>query len=601
MCGIAGIVSYRDDEPPDESEALAIRDHMRARGPDGAGLWRSNDGMTLLAHRRLSILDLSDRAAQPMSSSDGRYVVVFNGEIYNYPALRTELEAAGAQFQTSCDTEILLHLFAREGLAMLPRLRGMFAFALYETQSRRLHLARDVYGIKPLYYADDCHCFRFASQVKALLAGGKVAPTFDPAGVAGFCLLGSVPEPFTFYSAIRALPAGHSLTVDEEGARRPVAFGSIAAFLTGAMDSPSLDLSELRRALHESVEAHLLADVEVGLFLSAGVDSSALLGLMRDCGQSRIRALTLGFSEFAGSEADETALASRIAAHYGAEHIVREVTKKEFERDLSAILGAMDQPSIDGVNVWFVAKAAREAGLEVALTGLGGDELLAGYPSFFEIPRWARATWAPHRLRLGGLLRKAGEALLPGPASRNPKLFGLVEYGGSFPGAWFLRRGLFMPHELPALLGETVAKEGLRELGVSSIIDVAMSPDPVDPRRRVCALESGLYLRNQLLRDADWAGMAHSVEIRTPFVDHALLCAAAPILPRLEPGQGKALLASAPSKPIPRDVLTRPKSGFTTPLRAWIGAGESDRLVSRAWARRILAANGVATQVGIPI
>ena len=210
MCGVNGIFAYHlAANAPDEVELLATRDAMQARGPDGSGLWWCSDRRCGLGHRRLSILDLSDRASQPMVSADGKLVITFNGEIYNYSALRTELEAAGARFRTTSDTEALLHLYARHGAAMVHRLRGMFAFAIWDEMRRELFLARDPYGIKPLYTANDGWTFRFASQVKALLAGGRISRDAEPAGIAGFHLFGSVPEPFTLYRDIRALPAGH--------------------------------------------------------------------------------------------------------------------------------------------------------------------------------------------------------------------------------------------------------------------------------------------------------------------------------------------------------------------------------------------------------
>ncbi|MGC2524015.1 MAG: asparagine synthase (glutamine-hydrolyzing), partial [Stellaceae bacterium] len=394
MCGIGGIFAYHSAAgAPGEADLLGLREAMRARGPDGAGCWWSTDRRCALAHRRLSILDLSDRAAQPMASTDGTIVVTFSGEIYNYRALRAELEAEGVRFRTSCDTEALLHLYARHGEAMVPRLRGMFAFAIWDATRGRLFLARDPYGIKPLYIADDGWTFRFASQVKALLAGGRVSRDPEPAGIAGFHLFGSVPEPFTLYRDIRALPAGHTQRIDAAGPREPRCFTNLAAILaSGASDpSPAAELGErVRAAVHDSVRAHLLADVEVGIFLSAGVDSGALLGLMGDAGQRRTRAITVAFDPFCGTADDEAPLAAQVAARYGAQHIVRRVGEREFRDDLPAIIEAMDQPSIDGVNTWFAAKAAKEAGLKVALSGLGGDELLAGYPSFVDVPRWRR-------------------------------------------------------------------------------------------------------------------------------------------------------------------------------------------------------------------
>ena len=349
-------------------------------------------GAVALGHRRLAILDLSSRAAQPMTSADGRLTVTYNGEIYNFPELRSELERDGVRFRTSCDTEVLLHLYASCGAAMVRRLRGMFAFAIWDDTTGKLFLARDPYGIKPLYTANDGWTFRFASQVKALLAGGRVSRDPEPAGLVGFYLFGSVPEPFTLYRAIRALPAGHTQIVDAGGPHEPVPFASLATVLAeGARDpAPARELAERVRAGGlDSVRAHRLADVEIGVFLSAGIDSGAVLGLMRDAGQPKIRAITLQFDEFRGTVEDETPLAAEIAARYGAEHIIRRVDRSEFERDLPDILDAMDQPSIDGVNSWFVAKAANEAGLKVALSGIGGDELLAGYPSFRDLPRMA--------------------------------------------------------------------------------------------------------------------------------------------------------------------------------------------------------------------
>ena len=305
-----------------------------------------------------------------MTSEDGRSVVVFNGEIYNYPRLRVELEAKGARFRTTSDTEALLHLYARYGAEMVHQLRGMFAFAIWDEVRRGVFLARDPYGIKPLYTANDGWTFRFASQVKALLAGCHVSRDPEPAGIVGFHLFGSVPEPFTLYRDIRALPAGHTQWIDAAGPREPKPFSNLAEILArgAANPAPAAEISErVRAGVLDSVRAHLLADVEVGIFLSAGVDSGALLGMMRDAGQHEIRAITLTFAEFHGTSEDEAPLAERVSKQYGARHIVRSLSEQEFIRDLPAIFEAMDQPSIDGVNTWFVSKAAKEAGLKVAI------------------------------------------------------------------------------------------------------------------------------------------------------------------------------------------------------------------------------------------
>jgi asparagine synthase (glutamine-hydrolysing) len=361
MCGIAGIFAYRmSADSVDTAELRLMRDYMAARGPDGAGDWIAPDGRVGLGHRRLSIIDLSDHAAQPMQSSDGKLVVTFNGEIYNHAALRAELEAKGYAFRTHSDTEVLLQLYAAKGATMVDDLRGMFAFAIWDVEKAGLFLARDPYGVKPLYFTDDGSTLRFASQVKAIHAGGRILPDPDPAAWVGFYLFGSVPEPFTTCRQIRSLPAGTTLWVDIKGTRQARSYFQISKTFIAAEDNPielpSLQLQErVRAALIDSVRHHMVADVPVGIFLSAGIDSAALLGLMRDTGQSDIDAITLTYQEYRGTHNDEAPLAAMVAARYGSRHRIRVVTETEFRSDLPLIFEAMDQPTIDGLNTWFVA------------------------------------------------------------------------------------------------------------------------------------------------------------------------------------------------------------------------------------------------------
>ena len=605
MCGLNGIFAYHDAaNPPSKDELLKTRDQMTARGPDGAGAWWSQDGRIGFGHRRLSIIDLSERARQPMASPDGSLVVTFNGEIYNFRELRRGLEAKGHRFLSDSDTEVLIHLYKEKGEQMLHDLRGMFAFAIWDAEQRRLFIARDPYGIKPLYYANDGRVFRFASQVKALLAGGQISRAPDPAGLAGFYLWGSVPEPLTTWRAIRALPAGASMTIDSRGARDPVPYHSIAEVYVAAEAlaerpvSPATDHAEaLTAALRDSVRHHLIADVPVGAFLSAGIDSGALVGLMRDAGQDDIRTVTLSFAEFAGRPEDEAPTAARVARRYGAKHTNRVVSEDEFRQDLPKIFAAMDQPSIDGVNTWFVAKAARELGLKVAISGLGGDELFGGYPSFRDVPRMAALLKMP--AALPGLARAwrrfAGAYCRARPAT-HPKLAALLELGGTVAGAYLLRRGLFMPAELAGLLDAETLREGLAELAPVEMIAAALCPGPTTDFAKVATLESTFYMRNQLLRDADWASMAHSLEIRVPLVDACLLKQIAPCLVNARHRPAKAPLARVPAKPLPEDITQRQKTGFSTPVATWLQRmpAEASKLSlppalagpNPAWARR---------------
>jgi asparagine synthase (glutamine-hydrolysing) len=604
MCGINGIFAYHPAAgDPDETELLRTRDYMVMRGPDGQGAWWTASRRCAFGHRRLSIIDLSENAAQPMIGYDGKYVVNFNGEIYNYPALRAKLEADGVSFATTSDTEVLLHLYARHGLEMVRELRGMFAFAIWDELQGGLFLARDPYGIKPLYTANNGWTFRFASQVKALLAGNKVSRDPEPAGMVGFHLFGSVPEPFTLYREIRALPAGHVQWIDSAGPREPKPYTSISAILAEGSRhgvAPSQLNQHVRAAVLDSVHAHLLADVEIGIFLSAGVDSGSLLGLMRDAGQQQVRAITVAFDEFRDTPEDEALHAARVAQMYGARHIVRRITKMEFEKDLPLIFQAMDQPTIDGVNTWFVAKAAKEAGLKVAISGLGGDELFAGYPSFVDVPKWRRRFGPFARIPgFGHLCRLMLGACAPVFARTQPKALGLLEYSGSLGGVYLLRRALYLPHELKGILDPEVVREGLRRLKPLRQLQATLACDPGSPIARICALESSHYLRNQLLRDADWAGMAHSLEIRVPFVDVSLLSKLAPAMGAFAPGRGKVALAHAPTKQLPEDVIVRAKSGFGVPIGKWIASrfkeasdqvaiSEPRGLVSRRWSQAVL-------------
>jgi len=603
MCGINGIFAYHYAAGSvDRAELLKSRDHMAPRGPDGSGAWFSDDSRVGLGHRRLAIIDLTEAGAQPMAGASGTTVLTFNGEIYNYRELRGRLEAKGRVFRSHSDTEVLLHLYEEKGSDMVHDLRGMFAFAIWDGRLRQLFLARDPFGIKPLYYADDGWMFRFASQVKALRAGGAISGDPDPAGWTGFYLWGSIPEPYTQFSAVRSLPAGCHMRVDAIGARAPVRYHSVAAVYRAAENAPLEcgDAQEwVRAALLDSVQHHLVADVPVGVFLSSGIDSCALLGLMRDASHEMTESVTLSFEEFQGSEQDEGVLAAEVARLYGARHTTYVVTRSEFEADLPRIAAAMDTPTIDGINSWFVSKAAAALGLKVAISGLGGDELFGGYPSFRDVPRWVKRCSLLARIPGSGLaMRKLGSTTLKLGANFNPKTAGMLSLGGSYPGAYLLRRGIYMPWEIDAILDVEMVREGMRRLGRFGGAERALDPSPDTPFGKVAALETELYMRNQLLRDTDWASMAHSLEVRVPLVDAKLLKTAAPILVSGAISREKRVLGAAPAMPLPPVVMNRPKSGFTTPIASWQQFQEGLGIPARArnsvantpsalpWARR---------------
>ncbi len=592
MCGIAGIFSYNSTaaSPVDPKELRLIRDSMRLRGPDGKGEWYSRNRMIGIAHRRLAIIDLTDNGAQPMVADNGNLAITYNGEIYNYRALRQNLIKKGYVFRTRSDTEVLLHLYREKGESMVHDLRGMFAFAIWDEQQKGLFLARDHFGIKPLYYADDGKTFRFASQVKALLAGRRIKKELEPAGQVGFFLWGHLPEPYTLYRAIRSLPAGTSLWIGRDGQKKTTCFFDLAKEIDQELSKPQSAYSKndsLRERLLDTVQHHLIADVPVGFFLSSGLDSTTLTALATES-VNDLHTVTLGFDEYIGSEMDEVPLAEKIAQQYHTNHQTVWVKKDEFVEESANLLEVMDQPTINGVNSYFVSKVTAATGLKVAVSGIGGDELFGGYPSFEQIPRIVKKLRLMKRFpSIGKITRVLSEPLIRRLTS--PKYAGVLEYGTNFWGAYFLRRGLFMPWELPRLLDKYTSEEGLQKLDTLVRLQETVNRIEND-QLKVSALELTWYMRNQLLRDTDWASMAHSLEVRVPLVDVKVFRA---ILKIIAAGQSltKHDMALTPKRRLPESILQRKKSGFTVPIQQWLlkrstfsHTGSSSRGL-RGWAK----------------
>jgi len=595
MCGIAGFVSVDGGVVSSTVDVVRrMAERMRLRGPDAEGLWQAAG--VVLAHRRLAILDLDARSNQPLMAGDGKSSIVFNGEIYNFRELRAELQAKGVTFRTTSDTEVLLEMYAREGAAMLLRLRGMFAFAIWDTERRELFMARDPYGIKPLYYAQLPGGFLFASQVKALLASGMVDTALEAAGLAGFYLWGNVPEPWTLYRGVLALPAGCWMRVRAGRAETPVQCNDIRDNWRQTSEKVSnAELQErVRQAVTDSVRAHLVSDVPVSVFLSGGIDSGTIAGLTSELG-AKVEGITVAFDEFQSSHDDEAPDAAAVAVHYGLAHTVRRVARAEFEQDIPLILDAMDQPSIDGVNTWFASKAAAERGYKAVLSGVGGDELFYGYILTRQVPSDALLG------RVIGAIPGA-RSLLRSPCNylsrsyAHPKLKGVPDFMTSLEGSYFLKRCVFLPEELPELMGAERAREGMARLG-------GWPPGMEKANAHsgaggVCLLDSTLYLRNRLLRDSDWASMAHSLELRTPLVDAALLNDMKRLHEGFRHGVGKKLLAHCPANPMPKRIIGRSKSGFQIPMAQWLveasqnggaGAGKLGKTWTRRWAKRVIA------------
>ncbi len=557
MCGIAGILNTI---VPLERVALVLPKMLgalRHRGPDDEGMFRSQGGHAELAHARLSILDLSPAGHQPMSTPDGRFTIVFNGEIYNYRELREPLQKLGVVFRSNSDTEVILRAYEAYGPACVEKLRGMFAFALWDELEKTCLLARDPFGIKPLYFHEARGRLVFASEVRALLASGLVGRELDAQGLYGYFRTGSVPEPRTLLRDVRCLEDGH-LAVWREGrldARRywSLRFGTEPV---GEADA----IRSTRRALLDSVEHHFISDVSAGVFLSGGIDSTALVALARMAGRTDLHTYSITFP---GLSADEGGLARRTAAHFGTRHEewpLDAVTGRDL---FGQFLRAMDQPSIDGLNTFAVSKFARERGMKVVLSGLGGDEIFGGYKSFREVPRLARLN---RRLHWTGPARLGIRAALQ--RSARPPLRRLGEMLGQparLDTAYAALRGTFTAAEACVLTRHYTGADAIEDFGGDEF------PADPTPEDTVSRLELTRYMRNQLLRDSDAMSMAHGLELRVPFLDLPVMDAVAriPAAVRLQPGK-RFLLQAVPE--VPDWIAHQPKRGFLFPFEQWLGS-----------------------------
>ena len=535
-----------------------MRDGIRHRGPDDEGVWTAPSQHAAFAHTRLAILDLTPAGHQPMSTPDGRYTITFNGEILNFHELRRSLEQRGVGFSTRCDTEVILRAYEADGPACIASLRGMFAFALWDEREHSCLLARDRFGIKPLYYHHDARRLTFASEVKVLMASGLVPRELDADGLYGYFLTGTVPEPRTLLRDVHCLEAG-TYAIWKDGRLTPHKYWDLHF---AEVPSDADPVARVRTALIDSVDHHFISDAPVGVFLSGGVDSTALVGL---ASQNRDRELHTFSLAFPGWSEDEGAVARRTAAHFGTHHTEWSIDGDTAKTLFNGFLAASDQPSIDGLNTFAVSRLAREHGMKVVLSGLGGDELFAGYKSFDEVPRLAAINQA---LSYAGPLRTAaGEGLQRlSPDSRWRRLGDVLTQPTDLASAYTVFRGVFTHAEAAALVRCHIvaAPQEFRNPG-----DAAAVADPT-PRDAISRLELTRYMRNQPLRDSDTMSMAWGLELRVPFLDGPLVdtLSTIPAKVRLQPGK-RFLLQAVPE--VPEWVAAQPKRGFMFPFERWLG------------------------------
>jgi asparagine synthase (glutamine-hydrolysing) len=590
MCGIAGIIGRLDELNRAALERMS--DAMVHRGPDDSGMWISAPDSrgwgALLGFRRLSILDLSPAGAQPMVDPVTGHVVVFNGEIYNFVDLRRRLVAEGQELRSTGDTAVMLRALGLHGPGAVSWFRGMFAFACWDPKERRLLLARDPLGIKPLYLArsldpDSGWSLAFASELRALLASGLLGtPHLDPRAVASSLWNGFVVGPVTAVKGIELLWPGH--LVEFDGAGKELRHQDFWHIPDRAPD-PIMDEHGLAAILEEGLRLHLASDVPLAVLLSGGVDSSVVANLAQRAVHGPIHTFTLAFEEH---ELNEGPIARRIAAAIGTQHHEVVLTEKGFVENLEAALDSLDQPTFDGLNAYYISRAIRAAGFTVALSGTGGDELFGGYTSYRDLPvlhRWSRpAAWVLQSLQVTAPtlatwpLRCSGKTIPP--QTRWAKLPEMIRYGGDLMALYQLAYALFLPgfqHELLAKGFAEALADGLPVAMRQRIIAESRSRTPLSA---IAVMEQRLFLGERLLRDNDVASMASSLEQRVPLVDQILFenVDRLPERARYRPLGKKAMLRRIGLRGLDPALFERPKSGFVLPFDRWIRRGLKDAM-----------------------
>jgi asparagine synthase (glutamine-hydrolysing) len=579
MCGITGFWSDARPAAELEARARAMSDRLTYRGPDDAGIWCDAETGLALAHRRLSIIDLSPEGHQPMRSADGRWLLSYNGEIYNYPEVAAELAARGVRFRSSSDTEVLLEGIAAWGVEeTLGRIAGMFAFAVWDAHRRRLFLARDRLGIKPLYYGSWNGSLLFGSELKALRAYPGFAPELDREAIALYLRHGYIPGPRTVYRGVRKLQPGHLLVCDAPAPLpEPRCWWnakdvSIRAKADSFRGSPEEAVDELEQLGRRIVGEHMVADVPLGAFLSGGIDSSTVVALMQSQSARPVRTFTIGFQEDAF---DEARYAREVARHLGTDHTDLYLRSKDAEAVIPALPEMWDEPFADPSQIptFLVSRLARGS-VTVSLSGDGGDELFGGYTRYQgTLDTWARLPGGPGRARrfLAGALRAvpAGLADGLGAAAGRARASASLRY----------RADLLAEETIDSLYRTLVSQWRHPEQAVlgareprTLIGDAQLAREIPDPLERMMLVDTLTYLPDDILTKVDRASMAVSLEARVPLLDHRLVEFAwrLPLAVRVRGGRAKWPLCELLARHVPRPLFERPKQGFGVPIGDWL-------------------------------
>jgi asparagine synthase (glutamine-hydrolysing) len=564
---------------------------MKHRGPDSQGVQEFDS--CLLVNARLSIIDLSDRGRMPMSSQDGQTWITYNGETYNAAELRAELEQRGHSFRTTSDTEVVLHLYQEYGERFVKKLRGMFTFAIWDVRDRKLVLGRDRLGIKPLYLHESGGHLTFASELKTLLASGLVPRQLDPAGLRAFLQLGHIPPPWSAIRDVTPLLPGH-IGVWRDGQWRTEPYWSLSPNSSSPSSTNHLaaDLSEV---LLDAMRNHLVSDVPVLIFLSGGTDSACLGALARAAGAQNLSAMTVGFGE---AEFDESDLTRRTAEALGIPLEVVSLEARRVEADLDHAVWALDEPSVDGLNSYWISKLGAEAGFKVALSGQGGDELFGGYDSlpwferFNKVARWARP------LPSGPFGRLLDQDAFP---FRWRKLSYLVGADDPFVAAQLAVKVLFLDRDVGELMSPTFPRNGHHAEAREHLAYWSKKVENEDLRERLAFMDIHTHLEPRLLRDLDAMSMAHSIEVRPVFLDHRVVEFLLPVPSSIRMQQKKLLLDAVKVFLPPAllaDLASRRKRTFTFPFQRWL-SHDLRNVLKEAFAPDRLCQTGVLNPAAV--
>ncbi len=544
-------------------------ENLKRRGPDSEGIWKEDD--VFLGSRRLAVFDLHKRSNQPMKSICERYVLVFNGSIYNYLELRDYLLQKGVKLKTLSDTEVLLELFVLEGPKMLNRLQGMYSFVIWDNINKEAFAARDPYGIKPLYIGYNSEGIILASQVKTLISTNLINREKDTDSQFSFYKFGFITEPNTWFKNIKSLKSGHYIVIKDNEILYEKNWSNLENFwLHADKNEKIISKQNLQKVINEeltaSVKKHLIADVPIGIFLSSGIDSTLLASIASLNTKKNITAITVIFNDFKGSNYDETSKAKKIAKKLGLKHFIFNVSKDDFIKDFPKIIDAMDQPSIDGINIWYASKAAAKLKLKVVFSGLGGDEIFFGYDHFNKIPIIYKYFKVIKKLPfLAYLIKKLLEIL--SLIKKDGRWSQMAQCSKSIIDLLILKRTIFTENYI---FGEKMIdnKYNLPKLN-NELIQNLNNYRFNNYKIQLSFIESVFYMRNQLLRDSDWASMYHGVELRTPFVDTHLLDKLKSVMKSYSLQKRKEILKKSFKDILPQEFLQEKKTGFHIPGKKW--------------------------------